>query len=169
MHASEDGCWDLTAGQLEIWQAQQLSPDSSLYNVAEYLEISGRIDIELFEAALRITIREAEAMRIRLRGNAGLPQQYVSESTDWELRVVDVSAAEDPHAAAKQWMQKDMRSPVDFHGGCLFSEALFKVGPDRFFWYHRAHHIAIDGFSGSIIAARQAEIYTSLLAGRSPG
>ena len=167
MHASEDGCWDLTAGQLEIWHAQQLSTDSSLYNIGEYLEIRGHVDIGLFEAALRVTIREAEATRIRLCGDAGPPRQYVSESAGWKLNIVDVSAAEDPHAAAREWMQKDMRCPVDFHDGCLFSEALFKAGPDRFFWYHRAHHIAVDGFSGSIIAARQAQVYTSLLAGRS--
>lgn len=75
MPASKGEFWDLAAGQLEIWHAQRLAPDSSLYNVGEYLEINGELNIDLFEAALRLTIREAENMRIRLCGDDELPQQ----------------------------------------------------------------------------------------------
>src|SRR6266851_3726268 len=94
-------------------------------------------------------------------------RQYSSESDDWQLNVVDLSATEDPHATAREWMQEDMRRPVKFLEGWLFTTALFKAGPEKFFWYYRAHHIALDGFSASIIAARQAQIYTLLLADRS--
>ncbi len=161
--------WDLTAGQLEIWHAQQLSSDSSIYNVGEYLEITGDLDVGLFAEALRQTIREAEAFRVRLAEEGELPQQYVHGPDDWRLELVDVSAAADPHVAAREWMQAEMRRPVDLTGGCLFSMALITAGPARYFWYYRAHHVAVDGFSGSLVAARQAQIYGLLLAGRSPG
>ena len=167
MPTSDGERWDLTAGQLEIWQAQKLAPDSSLYNVGEYLEINGDLDVGLFEEALRLTIREVEAFRVRLCEDGELPQQYIHESDDWQLDFVDVSGAEDPHVTAREWMQEDMRRPVDFQGR-LFSVALFKAAPEKFFWYYRAHHVAVDGFSGSLIAARQAQIYTSLAVGRSP-
>jgi len=168
MPKSDDERWNLTAGQLEIWHAQKLAPDSSLYNVGEYLEINGDLDVGLFEVALRLTMREAEAFRVRLCEDGELPRQYVHESDDWQLNFVDVSAAEDPHAAAREWMHEDMRRPVEFSGGCLFTMALFKAGPEKFFWYYRAHHIAVDGFSGAVTAARQAQIYTLLLGRRSP-
>ena len=167
MPASAGERWDLTAGQLEIWHAQKLGLDSSLYNTGEYLEIIGDLDVGLFETAALLTFREAEGARIRICQDDELPQQYVYEPGDWQLNVVDFSAGADPQATARKWMQDDMRHPVNFEGW-LFSSALFKVGPERFLWYYRAHHIAIDGFSGAIIAARQAQIYTLLLAGRSP-
>jgi nonribosomal peptide synthetase DhbF len=63
-------------------------------------------------------------------------------------------------------MQKYMRCTVEF-GDCFFTMALFKAGPEKFFWYYRAHHIALDGFSASVFAVRQARVYTLLLAGRS--
>src|SRR6185437_13057451 len=90
MPISGGECRNLTAGQLEIWHAQKLASDSSLYNVGEYLEINGDLDADLFEVALRVTIREAETFRIRLREDNELPQQYVHESDDWQLNFVDV-------------------------------------------------------------------------------
>ena len=168
MHASDYERWDLTAGQLEIWHAQKLARESSLYNTSEYLEITGTLDIGLFETALHLTIREAEGARMRLSREGELPQQYFPDLDDWRLNFIDVSSAKDQHAAAMEWMQEDMRRPVDLAEDWLFTTALFKAGPQKFFWYYRAHHIALDGFSASIIAARQAQIYTSLLVGRSP-
>ena len=168
MPASDGERWGLTAGQREIWYAQELAGDSSLYNIGEYLEIRGDLDVGLFEAALRIAVREAETVRVRLCEDGGLARQFVHDSDDWQFPVVDVSAAADPHATATEWMRQDMRRPVDFFGDWLFTIALFKAGPERFFWYHRAHHIAMDGFSGSLFAARVARVYATLLAGRSP-
>nr|WGD65500.1 condensation domain-containing protein [Bacillus subtilis] len=39
-------------------------------------------------------------------------------------------------------------------------------GTDRFFWYQRIHHIAIDGFGFSLIAQRVASTYTALIKGQ---
>ncbi|MFE0739489.1 condensation domain-containing protein, partial [Streptomyces sp. NPDC058855] len=34
---------------------------------------------------------------------------------------------------------------------------------DEFLWYHRVHHIALDGFGLSLVARRVAEVYTALM------
>ncbi len=43
-----------------------------------------------------------------------------------------------------------------------------KVSDDGYFWYHRAHHIGVDGYGGGLIARRVAELYTDLAEGRDP-
>lgn len=63
-------------------------------------------------------------------------------------------------------MKADLAKPVDLGYDPLFNEALFIVGPDRFFWYQRIHHIAIDGFGFSLIAQRVASTYTALIKGQ---
>lgn len=60
-----------------------------------------------------------------------------------------------------------MAKPVDLGYDPLFNEALFIAEPDRFFWYQRIHHIAIDGFGFSLIAQRVASTYTALMKGQS--
>ena len=48
----------LSVGQLEVWRAQQLAPNSALYNVGGYLEIFGVIEHAPFESALREALSE---------------------------------------------------------------------------------------------------------------
>ena len=51
----------------------------------------------------------------------------------------------------------------------LFTVAVFKAAPDRFFFYLRIHHIAMDGFSSFIICGRIAQVYSALVDGSDAG
>src|SRR5450432_947631 len=159
---------ELMAGQLGIWHAQQLSPGNPAYNIGEYLEIHGDLDVDLFVTALRHTLREAETYHLRFGGDGEALRQYVDKSGDCPIHIIDVSSDIDSHGAAEDWMRTDMGSPVDLREGPLFACAVLKLAPDQFFWYQRVHHIAVDGLSLSVVAARQAQVYTSLLAGHLP-
>jgi nonribosomal peptide synthetase DhbF len=156
----------LSAAQLGFWFAQQLDPQNAGFNVGEYLEIHGPIDPTLFQAALRQGILETDVLRIRLVERAGEPRQIIAESAEWSLPYMDVSGEVDPAMAALSWMSADMERPTDLLRGPLFAFALFKAAADRFLWYARYHHVALDGLSRSLIARRVADVYTAL-AGRS--
>ncbi|MEW1636965.1 condensation domain-containing protein, partial [Streptomyces sp. NPDC093801] len=158
----------LTGGQLGIWQAQQLDLDNPIYSIGEYLEIQGDLDLDLFELALRRTIGEVETFHLRFSGDGNSLRQHVEVSDRWPLHMIDVSSSADPRGTAEEWMWADMRRPVDLREGALFTQAVFRAAPDRFFWYHRAHHIVADGFTASIIVCRVAEVYASLVADSSP-
>jgi hypothetical protein len=157
----------LTAGQRDVWFSQRLNPDEPV-NIGAYLEIVGGLDLGIFETALRQTMSEVDAVHMRFPGDDDAPGQYVIKRADWPLDVIDVSFEADPHAAAEDWMRTDMCRPVDLREGPLFAHAVFRTGPDQFLWYQRGHRIAIDEFSIQIIAARQAQVYTSILEGGLP-
>ncbi|WP_026187606.1 hypothetical protein [Ensifer sp. BR816] len=67
----------LTAAQAEIWLAEQLTPGTAQYDIAEYLEIDGPVDAVLFERALRQVVcggaEPARAFRRRQRRAATDP------------------------------------------------------------------------------------------------
>ncbi|MFJ8467827.1 amino acid adenylation domain-containing protein [Streptomyces swartbergensis] len=158
----------LMSGQLGIWYAQQLAPESPVYNTGEYVEIRGDVDVELLVSALRQALDEAETYRLRFRSQDGTPAQYVDDSPDHPIHVADLAAEEDPRAAAEAWMSADMERPGDLFAGPLSAHAVFRLGPDHVLWYQRVHHIVLDGTSLSTFAARVADIYTALAAGREP-
>src|SRR5262249_35163884 len=85
---------------------------------------------------------------------------------DWSLSYLDVSDAPDPQAAAERWMKSDLAQPVDLIEGPLFTYALFRAAPDRFFWYSRYHHIVADGFTLALVARRVTHVYSALAAGQ---
>ncbi|WP_439949166.1 non-ribosomal peptide synthetase DhbF [Bacillus subtilis] len=166
MPDTKDLQYSLTGAQTGIWFAQQLDPDNPIYNTAEYIEINGPINIALFEEALRYVIKEAESLHVRFGENMDGPWQMINPSPDVQLHVIDVSSEPDPEKTALNWMKADLAKPVDLGHDPLFNEALFIAGPDRFFWYQRIHHIAIDGFGFSLIAQRVASTYTALIKGQ---
>ncbi|MCY8994240.1 non-ribosomal peptide synthetase DhbF [Bacillus inaquosorum] len=167
MPDTKDLQYSLTGAQTGIWFAQQLDPDNPIYNTAEYIEINGPINIALFEEALRHVIKEAESLHVRFGENMDGPWQLINPSPDVQLHVIDVSSKPDPEKTALDWMKADLAKPVDLGYDPLFNEALFIAGPDRFFWYQRIHHIAIDGFGFSLIAQRVASTYAALVKGQS--
>src|ERR1700676_36938 len=159
----------LTAAQTGMWFAHKFSSPDSIFNLAESIEIHGPIDPALFEAALRQAGSEAETVRVRFIEQSDGPRQMISPTLDATFPFIDVSSEPDPRAAAESWMMEELARPVDLLTGPLWVCALFKAAPDRYFWYHRGHHIVWDGFAGGLFARRVAEIYTAFAEGRSPG
>ncbi|MFI8829239.1 condensation domain-containing protein [Streptomyces sp. NPDC053431] len=156
----------LTAAQQGVWIGQQLDPVNPLYNAAEYLCIDGPLDTGLFEKALRRTVAEAHTLHARFHtGPHGL-FQLLQPTDDWPLTHLDTSHHPDPRHAALVWMRTDLKTLVDLEKGPLFAHALITLGPDQHLWYHRAHHIALDGYGFSVIANRTAQHYTALSTGR---
>ncbi|MFG3697370.1 amino acid adenylation domain-containing protein [Micromonospora sp. NPDC047620] len=156
----------LSSAQSGIWFAQRLEPESAIYRASEYLEMHGAVDPEVFERALRTVVGEADALHVRFAETTDGPRQSVDGCPQWTLHRVDVSNAPDPRAAAEEWMRADLTRPVDLTRGPLFTQALFAVAPDRWFWYHAYHHILIDGAGGALLERRVAEVYTALAEGR---
>ncbi len=166
MSDSPDLPLPLSAAQHGIWLGQQLDLLSPVYNAAESIEIRGPLLPELFDTALRQAVSEAQVLHARFVSEGGQPRQLLSPPAEWQLHVADLRDAADPWAAAHAWMMEDLRQPVDLSRGPLFAHALFQAAPDRFFWYQRAHHIALDGFGFSLMSRRVAEIYSALASRR---
>ncbi|WP_344142560.1 amino acid adenylation domain-containing protein, partial [Polymorphospora rubra] len=160
---------ELTAGQVGVWQAQRMAPANPVYNVSEYLEITGDLRVDDFVEAVGRTVREAESLRLCFVPGDDRPSQYVADLDDYRMEVVDLCDQPDPAAAANAWMLAATRQPFDLTVGPLFRFALLRLAPGRFRWFQCGHHLVLDGLSGSLLAARTAKIYEALLAGQDPG
>ncbi|GMX67302.1 non-ribosomal peptide synthetase DhbF [Paenibacillus elgii] len=159
----------LTGAQLGIWFAQQLDPESPMFNTGEYIDIRGPVDPERFEAALRQTVAEADTLHLRFGEDGDGPWQRLEPSSDWMLHHIDFSGTDHPLEAAEAWMRQNLAEPMDLTRGPLFTQALFKLAPDRFLWYQRIHHLVIDGYSFSLLAQRAAQLYTAFSQEQPPG
>lgn len=166
MGETHEAGWPLSAAQHGIWVGQQFDLASAVYNAGECIEIRGPLVVEHFESALRQAIDEAEALHARFVPGASGPVQFVQPRAAWQLYVADVSQMPDPWAAAQAWMHEELTRTVDLGQGPLFAEALFKAASDRYFWFQRAHHIALDGFGFSLVARRVADLYTARVTGK---
>ncbi|MFB7656312.1 MULTISPECIES: amino acid adenylation domain-containing protein [unclassified Streptomyces] len=155
----------LTSAQAGMWFAQALDPLSPAQNTAECLEIGGPLDPELFATALRRVTAETEALRVvRVEDTPDGPRQFVAGAVEPPLTVRETGDA----GEAEAWMRADLAEPFDLAAGPLFRHALFRLGPDRWLWYQRIHHLVMDGYGYSLLVRRTAEVYSALARGEDP-
>ncbi|MFJ3102654.1 amino acid adenylation domain-containing protein [Streptomyces sp. NPDC086835] len=161
MPVPDDARLPLTAAQLGIWFAQARDPHSPVFNTGEYVELTGALDADRFEAALRATVARTDALRLRFHTDAeGTVTQSVADDVPFTLHRVDVSAEDDPAAAADAWMRDVVARPLDVTcGGPLFTQALFTLGPGRHRWFQHVHHLLLDGYGFRLVAERVAAAY----------
>lgn len=152
----------LTAAQEPVWLAQRLAPTNPHYNAAEYIEIRGPLDVPALEAAVRATVTEADALNMRFVEHQGRLTQHPRPAGNWPFPVVDLRAEPDPLHAAERWMAEDLDRLVDLTIGPVFGHALLVLTPEHHLWYHRCHHIALDGYGFFLIAQRVAQRYSGL-------
>ncbi|WP_424887337.1 amino acid adenylation domain-containing protein, partial [Streptomyces sp. XH2] len=155
----------MSAAQTGIWYAQQLAPENPTYILGEYLEIHGPVNTALLEESARRAIAEAEALRVRFVTDSAGPWQIVTPLAGLTVPLIDVSAEPDPRGAALAWMEADLARPLDLASVPLFTCALFRAAPDRFFWYQRVHHLVMDGYGAALVIRRLCDIYTALSRG----
>jgi amino acid adenylation domain-containing protein len=155
----------LTSAQRGIWFVQRLGRDDAIFHVAQIVEILGSLDVELFYIALRRFQEDAEATRLRFKEDGGELWQTVDPRVNGVFSLIDVSAEQDPWQAVLDWSRADCAVPADPALGGLSCSGLFKLGPERFAWYQRGHHILFDGFSAGVMTRRVGELYSQLASG----
>lgn len=158
----------LTTAQRGMWVGQQIAPKDAIFNIAEAIELHGAIDANLFQDALRQVTREMETLRVRILQRGLMPRQTVLPEFPDPIPLLDFSRADVPRDAALRWMTAELSAPVDFAISPVWFSAVLKVSDDSWFWYHRAHHIVLDGYSGGLVVQRVAELYTAMRQGRAP-
>ncbi|MFJ9691145.1 amino acid adenylation domain-containing protein [Kitasatospora sp. NPDC101183] len=159
----------LLPAQAAIWYAQALDPASPVYNTGDAVEITGPLDEERFERALRRAVDEAEALgAVVVTGPDGTPRQRPRPGRPWPLHHLDLRTAADPDAEAEQWMRADLARPADLTEGPLFTHALIRLAEDRTLWYRRIHHLAVDAYALNLLGERVAALYTAHATGAEP-
>ncbi|MGW6055207.1 amino acid adenylation domain-containing protein [Streptomyces sp. NPDC055189] len=155
----------LSAAQNGIWFAHQLNRTGRNYNIGEYIEIHGRFDRDHFATAWGQLADEADALRVS-GVDAETLRLTVAPTAPVRIQRIDFSAGDDegrdPESAALAWMRADLAHHVDLTEGPLWAAALFTLSPERHFFYHRYHHLVLDGFSGQVLLGRLRDLYEAL-------
>src|SRR4030081_815130 len=167
MNEYQDNSFPLTTAQRGLWFSQKITP-GAIMNIAEAVEICGPIKPEIFQRALHQVVAEAEQLRVRVVEQDAKPRQVLRSVYEGDFPYIDMSREADPRAAIEAWMTDEVTRPIDLANDPLWVSALLKAADDRYFWYHRAHHIVCDGYGGGLVAGRLAELYTAYAEGREP-
>lgn len=168
----------LVAAQPGIWAAEQIAHETNVFVVAHYSVLSAAptlgtsLNVPIFLQAIRHVMAEIDTLNAQYDHTEGVPWQQLPTALNVEdiavPEVYDLSDELDGEQQALALMQADRTQDLRVQrASTLYRHLLIRVGraPERWFWYQRYHHIAVDGFSFANITRRVGEVYTRLNAG----
>ncbi|MBZ4324190.1 amino acid adenylation domain-containing protein, partial [Streptomyces huiliensis] len=163
---------ELTRAQEGVLSAQRIDPDNPGYNVGQYVELKGPLDVPALEEALRRTLAEADGLHIRLAERDGRTVQVPVpfDAAAWHLPRLDTTGAASPVDAAVELVRAQLSCPprldaADGEPPALTGSLLVTVAPDHHLWFQYFHHLVVDGYSVALFTRRVAAVYTALVQG----
>ncbi|WP_344021265.1 amino acid adenylation domain-containing protein [Streptomyces luteireticuli] len=163
---------ELTRAQEGVLSAQRIDPENPGYNVGQYVELKGELDVAALEEALRRTLAEADGLHIRLAEEDGRTVQVPVpfDAAAWHLPRLDTTGAASPVDAAVELVRAQLDCPprldaADGGAPALTGSLLVTVAPGHHLWFQYFHHLVVDGYSVALFTRRVAAVYAALVRG----
>ena len=169
--ASDD---PLSPAQKRLWQLDRMGIAGHAYNLPEAYALTGPLDAEALEAALRAVIARHEALRTVFTERDGLPRQRVQAAAPWRLERLDYRDEADLDAALAAAMAANARHRFDLAAGPPVRCTLIRLpdapgtGEPRHGFLFNLHHIVGDLWSLGVMVREIAEAYEAFAAGTEP-
>ncbi len=152
----------LTDAQSGIWFAQCRDPKNPIYKTGEYILIDGEVNTQKLSVAIELAINEVDSLHAQFITTIEGPRMRIKRQP-WQVEQLDFSEKNQSLESGISWMQQQLRTAVNLEDGPLFSMAILKISENQYAWFLSLHHIAIDGYSMSLIISRVADAYNQLM------
>ena len=158
----------MSFAQERLWFLQQLDPASAAYHIPLVFRVSGRLDVDALDQALRELVARHDALRTTFEVIDEEPVQIVADSVAVTIERCRGTAEEARAAAGAHSL-----TPFDLRRGPLLRVLLASIddGGDRddlFLLAITVHHIVADGWSMGIMRRELAALYASFARGEEP-
>jgi amino acid adenylation domain-containing protein len=157
----------LSFAQQRLWFLQQLEPSSSFYNIPIYTRLQGILHVKALHEALQELVRRHEVLRTTFILQEGQPAQYINESLQLDMPIVDIEPLDQKREAAIQsYIAQELQTPFDLAHGPLFHVKLLRCSPQEHILLLTLHHIISDGWSRTILLQELSTFYASFAHGK---
>ena len=147
--------------QVGFYYGNKVSNDKSIYNIAEYVEISHPLDIARMKDAIDWVFSQTPTLYTMFAEDNGVPYQCTTVCNA-VVELVDLSHHGDSMAVALALMEEDAGQPFLLNTPPLFRQKILSLGENHFLWYFCSHHLLLDGYSAYLLIHQVAETYRNL-------
>ena len=157
-------------GQERLWLLEQLDGPSPVYNVPIAFDLRGPLDLAAIQAALDGVVARHEPLRTRYVSRNGQLRVEILSDIDLPLEVQDFEGLPDAERDQRlaEALEQEARRLFALDTGPLLRAAVFRCRPDHHVLLVTVHHIAIDGWSSSVLLREFEAFYNAHLAGVAP-
>ena len=139
----------LSYAQERLWFLSQLETDSTAYNIAAALKLTGRVDEEALRRAVEQVVHRHDVLRTTFAQQDGIPVQRIHSERPWALPVIDLAGK--GVDGARDWIRAQAERPFALDSGPLLMTALLRLGDTEYVLVAMMHHIVSDGWSTGVL------------------
>lgn len=158
--------YPLSAGQKALWYLQQLEPESPDHTIARAFKVRGFLDVDVFRMAFRFLLQRHPSLRMVVSSNGSGLLQDVSKHRELTFESIDAEGWDDAEIQAQ--LTAGAQRPFDLSSGPLLRLQVYRRSNAEAVILLVVHHIALDLWSFSQLAAELPLIYGALKKGQAP-
>lgn len=160
------GALPLSYAQQRLWFLCQLDPESPVYNIPTAVVLTGQLDMDALERAIREIIRRHESLRTCFTQENGVPRVVIREEVGWSLQRIDARplGGEDSQEL-KEYVSQLTREAMDITRAPLLRGHLLTLGPESYVLLLTVHHIVFDGWSMGVFVRELEALYQAHVSG----
>lgn len=158
----------LAFSQLAHWHLYRLSERRAIRQIASATRLHGRLNIDALQKSVAEIVHRHDALRTRIVVCDGIPIQEISESSDCEPTMDDLTALSESfrEVQVKRQIEQLIVEPIDVSVGPLFGIRLLRLRDDEHVLIVAMEHMISDAFSMNILLRDFFTVYMQALKGR---
>ncbi len=157
----------LSYGQQRLWFLHEYEPGGIEYNSPLVLRLTGALEADTAEAALRAVVARHEALRTTFDVVDGRGVQRVHDTVEVPVRRVDLSdrPAAGREAELDRLLREQASLPFDLRRGPLLRVVLVRLSGQEHVLVLDMHHVVTDGWSKNVLAREFCALYEEAATG----
>jgi amino acid adenylation domain-containing protein len=156
----------LSYAQQRLWFLCQLDPESPVYNIPVAATLTGELDVDALQRAIREIMTRHESLRTCFVHENGVPGVVIRDDISWSLQQIDARPiAEAGPAELIRFTSRLTQEPFDITRAPLFRAHLLATGPGSHVLLLTVHHIVIDGWSMGVFLRELETLYRAYTSG----
>jgi amino acid adenylation domain-containing protein len=168
VHTGQPSTDVLSSAQERLWFLDQLAGGRCDYQAVRSFELTGPVDADVLESAVRYVAERHDVLRTRVVLRDGEPVPVVDPPETVSLERIDVRGAPDPVARGALLLAEHATRACDLAAGPLLRPVLVRIAEQVFRFQYTVHHIAFDGPSRVIFERELGLVHAALIEDREP-
>ncbi len=157
----------LSFAQERLWFLNQLEGSSATYNMPSAISLTGNLELNALQQALKEIVRRHEVLRTSFSTINGQPRQIIHPEATLNIKVRDLQELEtkERKKVLEQQATEEASTPFDLEVAPLIRCTLLQISATEYVLLLTMHHIVSDGWSMGIFSQELSSLYQAFRTG----